>query len=97
MAEIIIVDEFVEKAGKSLKSRSDYLFNRISRYHSILENIREEGIMEGETAEALDAFIVEVEKISNLTKQCRIGEVGSFGCKNYISRIEDADKDLYEA
>lgn len=97
MAEIIIVDEFVEKKGQFLDNRSENLFNCIEKYCSILESIRKEGIMEGETAEALDTFVLQVRMIQGLTKNCKPGTRAVQYCENYLSRIEDADEDLYNA
>lgn len=93
MAEIIICDEFVEEVGTLIKQEGDKLDTAISTYVSILENIRADGIIEGQTAKALDAFIEEAKTLKSQFEL--LGSAVNLYYTNCVSKIDEADEYLY--
>ena len=93
MADIVIADDYVETTGTRLKTRTEFIEKMLSSYLRILNGVRTNGIMEGETANALDQFISGVSAMEG--KISNIGACAERLCKNMITRFDSADEYLY--
>lgn len=93
MGDIIINDGFVEKTGAALEAETREIETTLAVYLRLLREISERGIMEGKTAEALRQFISIAEKLTGLFTD--FGEGAEMTCRNFIKKMEAADRDLY--
>lgn len=91
--ELIIDDEFCNKMGAYLINQGDLLDQVTASYVSILQDVRENGIVGGETAESLSKFIdyatefkEKMKPISNRTKS----KITAF-----LSNVDAADSYLF--
>ncbi|MCF2681966.1 hypothetical protein [Faecalicatena contorta] len=90
--DLIIEDEYVNEVGNYLKVEAEDIEKKLKEYISILKGVCEEGIVEGKTAEALKEFVSQAEAMKGIA-EC--GRAANTYCKNFISRIDEADEDLY--
>lgn len=95
--DLIVCDEYYSAIGEWLKKQGELLSFDINKYASILTEVSNNGIMEGATAEALKEFISQVRTDLEGTnvKPSFIGSASKRYCVNFVSHIDDADKDLY--
>ena len=61
--ELKIDDDYINGMASLFETRSQDLQEGVDSYLTILSTIREEAIQEGDTADALDAFIEKRQKI----------------------------------
>lgn len=94
MADLVIWDEYVEGVSKALEQETDYIETTLSTYLTLLKSIKEQAVMEGATAKALEEFILQVSKLKG--KFSDAGVNGVVGCKAYIEAVDEADGDLYK-
>ena len=85
--DVCVDDEYMEQMGEYLKKEAYELDEMIWSYIRIVRQVCEDGISEGETSKALEEFL---EQAVDTT-----GDQLKRYCTNYVSRIDDADKDLY--
>lgn len=86
-SELKIDDDCCKAIGNYLKNEGKIIENKINKYIFILENIKNEAIMEGDAHNALDGYIEYAKKIK--------GEIGKIleGTKNDIEKfLKDIDK-----
>lgn len=95
--DLIVCDEYYSAIGAWLKEQGELLSGDIKKYTSILTEVANNGIMEGATAEALKEFIAQVQTDLEGTnvKPAFVGSASERFCNNFVSHIDDADKDLY--
>lgn len=93
MAEIIFSDEFAQEVGSLIRTEAIELNKAINAYITILIMIKENGIIEGSTANALEAFISEVETLKGQYEL--LGQSANLYCGNCVSKIDEADEYLY--
>ena len=82
--DVCVDDEYMEQMGEYLKKEAYELDEMIWSYIRIVRQVCEDGISEGETSKALNSGGVDT-----------TGDQLKRYCTNYVSRIDDADKDLY--
>ena len=93
VADIIIDDDYVIECKNQIETEGKKLEDALTDYVKILGNIKLSGIIEGETANALDAFIQTASEIRDGLKG-RYSQ-GKVYCGSYIDHIDDADEYLY--
>lgn len=94
---LVVYDDYVEKMAKYLKEQYEYLQESIEWYCEIMKDAIGRGITEGQTKAALEEFLSQV-YISSGAKDSSgyaTGAEYSRFLKNYILKLDDADKDLY--
>lgn len=91
--ELIIDDEFCRTMGTYFIKQGQQFDQMIDNYISILQNVRNKGIVSGDVATALSSYI---SYVSKLKKQ--IGNI-SFDVNrkinSFLSRVDDADQYLF--
>ncbi len=91
--ELIIDDDFCSATAKYLVQQGEHLDIILSRYLSILEEIRETSIKEGDVADALSAYITYAEK---LCKQlCYASQITKAHVQFFLAQIDAADRYLF--
>ena len=93
MSDIIINDGFVTQSGKIFEEAAEELEDTLKTYLRLLREINARGIMAGDTAEALELFISVAEKLTG--KFSDFGQGAESACNTFITKMENADKDLY--
>ena len=93
MADIVICDEFVNKTGTWIAEETKKMETALDIYLNIMQDISATGIIEGDTAEALKLFISTAEILKG--KFSNMGQCTEQACKNFISKVDDADQYLY--
>lgn len=96
--DLVIVDEYIkDQISSFLIGNNDRINYVINRYIEIMRDVKETGIKEGKTADALEEFINQVNNktsskessLSNMGNQVRVY------CDSFITEIDKADKNLY--
>lgn len=91
--ELIIDDDYVATMGTYLNDKGTELQGFVDQYIQILEKIRTDAIIAGDTAKALDEFI-------NFSKNLnvKIQELGASGKKQaegFAIEVDEADSYLF--
>lgn len=90
--DVIIEDEYIEQMGEYLSKEAEDIEEKIIQYIAILNGICTKGITKGETAKALAEFKEQAEVLKGIAEY---GHTARRYCINYISRVDEADGDLY--
>ncbi len=90
--DLIVEDEYIEAMGTYLKKEGEDIEEKLNQYIAILRGISEEGIVQGKTSEALAEFADQAQLLRQM-KTC--GQTANHCCRNYITRVDKADRDLY--
>ena len=95
--DIIFIDEYTVELGESVKIELYRINDVLQKYLQCLTKICEIGLIEGKTADALNAFISDANKKIAGENICTIGDsiAASSGYNEYVSKIDDADDPLY--
>lgn len=93
MADIVFVDDYVEASGSVACNKTYELEKLLNTYLAVLRQVREKGIMEGETADAFESFIGGFAKYDGVLSN--LGECAKRDCVNSVTRFDEADKYLY--
>lgn len=89
-----IVDEsFVRESSQTIRQNLNELNSIIHAYLALLKAVMSRMIKEGETAEALGAFIEYAEKLQDQLVQ--IGEIVALVLCSYLEEIDSADSYLF--
>ena len=70
--ELKIDDEYINGMASLFETRSQDLQEGVDSYLTILSTIREEAIQEGDTADALDAFIEYASSLKGIISELAI-------------------------
>ncbi len=94
---LIVYDDKVIKAGEKLKKHYEELDNTIWKYRDIIEYVLDNGIKLGEIHDSLKEFWNQVNMNSSVDCTSADAQGGKYKtyCDNYISWLDEADKDLY--
>lgn len=91
--ELIIDDDFCKKMGAYFVKKGEEIDQMVSDYIVILQDVKKNGIVSGEVANALSSYISHA---SRLKKQ--IGNISTGVNKqinSFLTRIDDADQFLF--
>lgn len=92
-SDLIVVDEYYKEIGSYFRKRGDD-FEKIGKeYIRSLKRIKAQGICSGETAEALDAYIVLASKLNECSGM--IGKSVETMMNSFISNIDVKDRYLF--
>lgn len=99
MADIVFVDDYTKASGEEIRGQIYKMESLLNSYLTVLRQVREKGIMEGETADALDSFISGVSQIGAVSSDGGgirdMGESTYRECANSVTRFNEADEYLY--
>ena len=87
---MIIDDEYCKKIGNYIAKQGEQIDKIIVSYISILENVRENAVKEGLTAEALSRYISQASRLKTsitLTSLSAKKQV-----QNFVTKINQIDK-----
>lgn len=93
MQDIVIVDEYIEEMKKFCSVQGTRYEVALFRYGSILLELNAQGIVRGQTAEALRAFLEAAASLKG--RVAEITELFQQLMGNYLSDIDEADRELY--
>ncbi len=97
MSLVIVDDYYNEKVSAFAEEKAELLDDIIRQYVWVLEDVIENGIVEGKTSKALKEFKQQV--VSNTGKNSStaslIGIEAKRYCENFIMKVNKDDKDLY--
>lgn len=91
--DLIIDDDFCKSMGTYFVKKGEEMDQMISDYISILQDVRNKGIVGGDVATALSSYI---SYASRLKKQ--IGNISSdvnSKINSFLARVDDADQYLF--
>ncbi len=92
-AEIRLDDEYIKDIGQKLNDYAKELQSGVDSYIKILEDIKSDAIMEGDTAEALKVFIEYAANLKTIIETLGVETKGL--CVNFLSEVDNADSYLY--
>ena len=90
---LIIDDDYVYGIGTAGRSRAFKLEKILDEYLTILKEIKSEALVDGEIAQALDAFIECVGLLNN--QLTTVSESLDTACVGFIQEVNDADQFLF--
>ncbi|MCD7802348.1 MAG: hypothetical protein LUH09_05515 [Clostridiales bacterium] len=93
MKDFYFSDEYVEQMGDLIVEEAENIESTLKLYINLMQHISDEGIMEGETAEALKTFIEQAEELKGCYKDFAL--VVSTACTSFIHKVDEADDYLY--
>lgn len=91
--DLIIDDDFCESMGAYLVKKGEEMDQMIDSYISILQDVRDEGIVSGDVATSLSLYI---SYASQLKRQ--IGTIlydVKYKIYSFLARVDDADQYLF--
>lgn len=91
--ELKFEDEYINGMAKYLNNYATDLQGGIDEYLKILHNIRDNAIIEGDTATALDTFILYADKLKEVISES--GTSAKSVCENFITIIDRKDCSFY--
>lgn len=91
--ELKIDDDYIKEQAKLIAEWSEDIQKGIDKYISILNNILEDAIIEGSTADALSVFSEYVANLKEIISKTGLETKGL--CVNFVLEIDDADSFLY--
>lgn len=90
----VISDEYVDSLATTLKEESENIEATLNHYINLLQGIKDSGFMQGNTSEALEAFIEQASLLKGALSQT-VAPTIDVECQNYIRKIDEADEYLY--
>lgn len=90
---IIVIDDYIEDIGKQIQKKGEDIQNGINKYVTLLDEILLDGIVFGDTADAIRKFADYARMLLNIVSP--IGETYNALCSQYLSAIDEADDELY--
>lgn len=97
-SDIIFIDEYTVALGSSIGNDLEKIHNIICRYLQYLQDISDDGFIDGELADAFLLFVESVQKIiSTEGGPDQIGKSvqSESGEDDYVRKIDEADDPLY--
>jgi len=91
--ELKFEDEYINNKATYFESYAKELQEGINSYLSIMHNIRDNAIMEGDTAKALDTFIMYADKLKEIIEQS--GTNAKTVCENFVDIVDKKDDKFY--
>ena len=91
--ELKIDDDYVTQMADFLEKRGNFLQDEIDKYLDTLGMIRDDAIIKGETANALDEFIGFAEVLRE--KISVIGENAKKAALGFITEVDEKDSYLF--
>lgn len=91
--ELIVDDDYCKTIGKYFVSRGAHLEVVISEYIQILESIKQDAIISGDVANALQVYIEYSKKMQNKIRN--ISNSAKNQTDALISKIDEADQYLF--
>lgn len=91
--ELIIDDEFCNQMGCFFQKKGKEIDRYISQYIDILEKVKSNALLEGDTSKALRAYISYVKKLNK-----QIGQVSNSAntyVSNFLTRVDQTDQYLF--
>ena len=88
-----IEDQYVEDMGSFFDKYADNLEEGMESYLQIMNTIKEEALMEGDTAAALAAFIEHGEFLKGKIEA--LGETAKNVCANFLTEVDEKDQFLF--
>jgi len=89
LAELRVEDDYVAQMAQNIDETGTYLQQKIDGYLEVLQAIRAEAVMEGETAQALEEFQAYANVLKNRVRV--MGEKAKKEAKGFLLEIEEAD------
>ncbi len=93
---LIVEDKYISEMGEFLLNEYTELQDAIERYQDILLGLLDQGFMEGRTHDAIQEFVDQVSAFGkmNNTSATSTGKKYKMYCDQYISKLDDADRNL---
>jgi endonuclease III len=91
--ELKIDDDYVTGMGEFLEKEFSELEAGYASYLKIMQAIKDDGLMEGDTATALEKFITYASFLSE--KMENLGTTAKNLCDKYLDEIDDKDQYLF--
>ena len=94
--DLIVHDEYINDASDFLKEQENNLSEAIYSYIKTMKKVKDNGIMSGETADALEAFIEQVEMTNiKVNKPEDLANQTENYLTSFVNKIDKADKHLF--
>ena len=91
--ELIVDDDYCKALGQYFLKHGANLDNDVDEYIIAMESLKEAGIMNGDAAKALDAYIQYSRKLDNIIYS--ISSEAYMLAHNFVSAIDSADQYLF--
>lgn len=88
-----IEDQYVEDMGSFFDEYGRNMEEAMESYLQIMNTIKEDSLMEGDTAEALAVFIEHGEFLKG--KMEALGEMAKSVCANFLDEVDEKDQFLF--
>lgn len=91
--ELVIDDNYINEVAEYFETQGKQLQRKVDSYIAALKRVTEEGVVEGETSDALKSFLEYAEKLNQVVSATSV-EVRDT-VMNYLEEIDTQDQYLY--
>lgn len=91
--ELKFEDTYISGMATYFSGYAEELQGGIDRYLQIMHDIRENAIIEGDTARALDTFIMYADKLKEVIRES--GSNAKTLCENFVEIVDQKDDKFY--
>lgn len=91
--ELVIDDNYINEVAEYFETQGKQLQRMVDSYIAALKRVTEEGVVEGETSDALKSFLEYAEKLNQVVSATSV-EVRDT-VMNYLEEIDTQDQYLY--
>lgn len=91
--ELVIDDNYINEVAGYFETQGKQLQRMVDSYIAALKRVTEEGVVEGETSDALKSFLEYAEKLNQVISATSV-EVRDT-VMNYLEEIDTQDQYLY--
>lgn len=91
--ELVINDNYINEMAEYFETQGKQLQRMVDSYIAALKRVTEEGVVEGETSDALKSFLEYAEKLNQVVSATSV-EVRDTVI-NYLEEIDTQDQYLY--
>lgn len=91
--ELVIDDNYINEVAEYFETQGKNLQRMVDSYIAALKRVTEEGVVEGETSDALKSFLEYAEKLNQVISSTSV-EVRDT-VMNYLEEIDTQDQYLY--
>lgn len=91
--ELVIDDSYINEMAEYFETQGKQLQRMVDSYIAALKRVTEEGVVEGETSDALKSFLEYAEKLNQVVSSTSVEVRDSV--MNYLEEIDTQDQYLY--
>lgn len=91
--ELIVDDDYCKAMGVFFEKQGEELDQLVAEYISVLQDVKNKGIMGGDVSDVFGVYIEYVKKINNMFGKISISNKTQI--KYFLQRVDEEDKYLF--